>query len=181
MDFICVTRSGSSNKLIISVCRTIAQPQFGTTWLYVHLSHRNSGLAIIPKKPKSTRPLRSLSAPDTPGTGTFCRTSNSLGPTKMRSAVGPCRLPTAAPITSTFTTSFESGFWGSRATDIELCNVTIATEFGSFGINTAAKYWSVGPAQWNGPGIVLPPLMSLHFENHENPHRIGRRTMSLLN
>jgi hypothetical protein len=62
-----------------------------------------------------------------------------------------------------------------------LRSVTIAAVFGSSGINTAAKYWSVGPAQWNGPAIVLPPLMSVHFEISENPQRMGRRAISLLN
>ena len=126
---------------------------------------------MIPHHPKSTRPFRSLSAPDTPGTGIFCRTSSSLGPTKTRSFVGPCKLPTAAPTTSTAAVSFESGFCGSRGAANELCSITIAAVPGSSGINTAAKYKSVGPAQWNGPGIVPPPLIFF----------AGMRSMFLLN
>ena len=94
----------------------------------------------------------------------------------------PCRLPTAAPSTSTFAVSLVSGFWGSRRTDMELRSVTIEAESGSSGMKTAAKYWSVGPAQWKGPGMVLPPLIAAHFDMNENmPQLKGRRSMFLLN
>ena len=94
IDFICEMRSGSSARLMITVWITIAQPQFGTMWLYVHFSHRNSGRAITPSQPKSTSLRRSGSAPaGSPGIGTDSRTSRDFGPTYRRSTVGPPRLP----------------------------------------------------------------------------------------
>ena len=57
------------------------------------------------------------------------------------------------------------------AIESELRRVTIAACAGSSGMKTAAKYWSVGPAQWKGQAELPPPLIFL----------IGRRSMFLLN
>ena len=88
---------------------------------------------MIPKKPKSTRPLRSLSAPDTPGTETFCRTSNSLGPTNTRSRGRAVQVADGSADDVDVHHFFRVGLLRIARTDNELRSVTIAAEFGSFG------------------------------------------------
>src|SRR6267154_1537943 len=52
IDFIDVMRSGSNNRLINNVCSTMAHPQPElqpeNTWLCVHFSQMNNGLAMMP-------------------------------------------------------------------------------------------------------------------------------------
>src|SRR5208282_3403813 len=112
-DFMLDHFSGNMATLMIRVTMTMDHPQFGTQWSCVHFSHRNSGLAINPRySPKSTRPSRLGPSADARAAGasrasssllsdacTVLSTSRVLGPTKMRSSVGPLALPTAAPST----------------------------------------------------------------------------------
>ena len=68
----------------------------------------------MPHQPKLTMPRRSGLSFLMVGTGTASRTASSLGPTYMRSVVGPRRLPTAAPRRSTFAVSLELAPMGLR-------------------------------------------------------------------
>ena len=133
---------------MINVCSTIAHPQFGTMWLYVHFNQRKSGRAIIPSQPKFTMPRRSGLSFLMVGTWTASSTASSLGPTYIRSTVGPRRLPTAAPTTSTVATSLEpapNGFKpGFCGISMESRSVTIAALLGSSGIKMAGKVLVAG-------------------------------------
>src|SRR5579863_1875148 len=132
-------RSGISARLMIRVCRQIAQPQLWTN-SYVHLSQMKSGRAITPQKPKLINPRRSCSAPTIVGTGTDSKVVSAFGPTYIRATVGPAGLPTAAPSTSTGAVSCGFGFFGFLGTLSELRCVTNAEFCESSGIKTAAKY-----------------------------------------
>ncbi len=154
-DFMLVRRSGKSTTLMMTVRMMMDMPQLEATFCCVQRSQRKSGREMKLQKPKSMRPRRS------PGpTFTDSRMFRFLGPTNRRSLVAPLMLPTAAPRTGNLSLG-ASSFSGSRATSMVLCSVTIAAEFGSSGMKTAAKYWSSVPAQWNGPLMVAPPLTFL--------------------
>src|SRR6202035_2227239 len=118
-------RNGISAKLIIKVCMQIAQPQFWTN-RYVHWSHKKSGRAITPQKPKLISPRRSCSAPTIVGTGIDSSVDSAFGPTYIRATVGPLGLPTATPSTSTAAVSCGFGFFGFLGTLSGLRNVTKA-------------------------------------------------------
>src|ERR1039458_4971416 len=107
---------------------------------YVHRSHRKSGRAITPQKPKLMRLRRSCSAPTMVGTGTDSKVASAFGPTYMRATVGPVGLPTAAPSTSTGAVSCGFGFFGFLGTLSELRKVIKAEFCESSGRKTAAKY-----------------------------------------
>src|ERR1700674_4811896 len=104
-------RNGISARLMIKVWMQIAQPQFPTI-PSIHRSHKKSGRAITPKKPKLMSVRRSGSAPTMVGTGTDSKVVNALGPTYIRAIVGPVGLPTAAPSDSTGAVSCGFVFFG---------------------------------------------------------------------
>src|SRR5271170_7565901 len=101
----------------------IAQPQF-PTMPSIHRSHRKSGRAITPQKPKLINPRKSGSAPTMVGTATDSNVFSAFGPTYIRATVGPLGLPTAAPSTSTGAVSCGFGFFGFLGTFSGLRRVT---------------------------------------------------------
>src|SRR5215468_10914846 len=101
-------------------------------------------------------------------------TSIVLGPAKSRCRVRPLTLPTATPRTETLSLA-SLGLLGSRGMSIGLLRVTNAVSFGDSGMNAAAKYWSLVPAQSKGPGSVSPPLIHF-FPVRKNPDTAALRS-----
>ena len=161
IDFICESRNGSRARLITSVCNRIAQPQFATMWVYIHFSHKNKGRAIIPSQPKSMIARRSGSAPVMPGTGTDSKSDNAFGPTYSRASLGPLRLPTAAPSTSTLSMRLSSLSDKLCGISIALRSVTIAVFFGSCGDEDGCEILVRDPGPVKRSRSVPPLLIFL--------------------
>src|SRR5580700_1485776 len=132
-DFMLEMRNGISARLMIKVWMQIAQPQF-LTMPSIQRSHKKSGRAITPQKPKLMSPRKSGSAPTMVGTGTDSKVASALGPTYIRATVGPLGLPTAAPSTSTGAVSCGFGFFGFFGTLSGFRSVTKAEFCESFGV-----------------------------------------------